>query len=80
MITAIVSAIGGPISSVVSEWFGESGVWWKWPRNLVPTPVGMLGSDVSLGATGHVKDGVFGRYSFFIDLEWFAEQGSGDKT
>ena len=40
----------------------------------------MPGNSVSLGVAGHAKDGVFGRYSFFIDLEWFAEQGSGDKT
>ena len=80
MIIVIVSTIEGPILSVVSGWLGGSGKLWKWPRNLVPTPVGMLGSGVSLGATGHAKDGVFGRYSFFIDLEWFAEQGSGDKT
>ena len=40
----------------------------------------MPGSSVSLGTAGHVKDGVFGRYSFFIVREWFAEQGSGDKT
>ena len=44
MITAIVSAIGGPISSVVSGWLGGSRMW---PWNLVPTQVGMLGSDVS---------------------------------
>ena len=31
MITAIVSAIEGPISSVVSGCLGESGVWQMWP-------------------------------------------------
>ena len=47
MITAIVSAIGGPISLVVSGWLGEGGIWRMWPWNLVPTQVAMLGSDVS---------------------------------
>ena len=47
---------------------------------MIPIPVGMLGSSVSLGAARHVKDGVFGHYSFFIVREWFAEQGPGDKT
>ena len=47
MITAIVSAIEGPISSFVSGCLGESGVWQMWPWNLVPTQVNMLGSDVS---------------------------------
>ena len=47
MITAIVSAIGDPISSVVSGWLGGSGMWQMWPWNLVPTQVGMLDSDVS---------------------------------
>ena len=40
----------------------------------------MPGSSVSLGAARHVKDGVFGHYSFFIVREWFAEQGPSDKT
>ena len=47
MITAIVSAIGGPISSVVSEWLGGGGMWQMRPWNLFPTQVGMLGSVVS---------------------------------
>ena len=47
---------------------------------MIPIPVGMPGSSVSLGAARHVKDGVFGHYSFFIVREWFAEQGLGDKT
>ena len=47
MITAIVSAIEGLISSVVSGCLGESGVWQMWPWNLVPTQVNMLGRDVS---------------------------------
>ena len=80
MITAIVSAIGGPISLVISGWLGGSGMWWKWPWNLVPTPVGMPGNGVSLGAAGHAMNGVFRHYSFFIVREWFAEQGPGDKT
>ena len=80
MITVIVSTIEGPISSVVSGWLGGSGMWWKWPRNLVLTPVGMLGSGVSLGAIGHANDGIFGHYPFFIVREWFAEQWLGDKT
>ena len=46
MITTIVSAIEGPISSVVSECLGESGMWRMWPWNLVPTQANMLGSDV----------------------------------
>ena len=47
MITAIVSAIGNPISSVVSGWFGGSGMWRLWRWNLVLTQVGMLDNDVS---------------------------------
>ena len=46
MITTINSAIRGPISSVVSGWLGGGGMWQMWPLNLVPTQVGMLGSDV----------------------------------
>ena len=46
MITTIVSAIEGPISTVVSGCLGESGMWRMWPWNLVPTQVNMLGSDV----------------------------------
>ena len=80
MITAIVSAIGGPISSVVSGWLGGSGMWWKWPQTLIPTPIGMPSSGVSLGTAGHAKYDVFGRYPFFIVQEWFAEQWPGDKT
>ena len=47
---------------------------------MVPTLAGMLGNGVSLGVAGHAMDGVFGRHSFFIVREWFAEQGPGDKT
>ena len=47
MITTIVSAIGGPISSVVSGWLGRGGMWRMWPWNLVPTQVIVLSSDVS---------------------------------
>ena len=47
MITAIVSAIGNPISSVVNGWFGGSGMWRLWRWNLVLTQVGMLDNDVS---------------------------------
>ena len=46
MITAIVSAIEGPILSVVSGCLGESGMQRLWFWNLVPTQVNMLGSDV----------------------------------
>ena len=46
MITAIISVIEGPISSVVSGYLGESGMWRMWPWNLVPTQANMLGSDV----------------------------------
>ena len=46
MITAIVSAIEGPILSVVSGCLGESGMQRLWLWNLVPTQVNMLGSDV----------------------------------
>ena len=73
MITTIVSAIGGPILSVVSGWLGGSGKLWKCPRNLVPTLAGMPGIAISLSAAGHAKDDVFGRYPFFIVQEWFAE-------
>ena len=74
MIIAIISAIGGPMSSVVSGWLGGSGMWLKWPWNLVPTPVGMLSNGISLGAAGHAKDGVSGHYPSFIVREWFVEQ------
>ena len=80
MITSLVNAIGDPKSSMVSEWLGGSGVWWKWPRNLVPTPVGTLGSSVSLGTARHARDSASGRYPSFIVREWFAEQLPGDKT
>ena len=80
MITTIVSAIEGLISSVVSGWLGGSGKLWKWPRNLVPTLAGMPGIAISPSAAGHAKDGVFGRYPSFIVREWFAEQWSDDKT
>ena len=40
----------------------------------------MPDNSVSLGIVGHAKDGVFGRYPFFIVREWFAEQWLGDKT
>ena len=52
MITAIVSAIGGLISSVVSGWLGGSGMWRMWPWNLVPTQVEMLGSDIPWALPG----------------------------
>ena len=47
MITAIVSAIKGPILSVVSVCLDESGMLRLWFWNLVPTQVNILGSDVS---------------------------------
>ena len=46
MITAIVSAIEGPILSVVSGCLGESGMQRLWLWNLVSTQVNMLGSDI----------------------------------
>ena len=46
MITTIVSAIESSISSVVSGWLGGGGRWQMWSWKLVPTQVGMLGSDV----------------------------------
>ena len=57
MITTIVSAIEGPISSVVSGWLGESGKWWKWLWNSVPTSVDMPGGDTPSGAAKHTGDG-----------------------
>ena len=47
MITVIVSAIEGPILSVVSGCLGESGMQRMWPWNLVPTQANMPGSDAS---------------------------------
>ena len=47
MITAIVSAIEGPILSVVSGCLDESGMQQLWLWNLIPTQVNMLNSDVS---------------------------------
>ena len=47
MITVIVSAIEGPILSIVSGCLGESGMQRLWLWNLVPTQVNILGSDVS---------------------------------
>ena len=47
MITVIVSAIKGPILSIVSGCLGESGILRLWLWNLVPTQVNMLGSDVA---------------------------------
>ena len=52
MIIAIVSAIGGSISLVVSGWLGGSGMWQMWHWNLVPTQVGTLGSDVPWALPG----------------------------
>ena len=69
MITAIVSAIGGPISSVVSGWLGGSGMWRMWPWNLVPTQVEMLGSDVPWALPGmqwYVRTSVFLYYSGMV--------------
>ena len=47
MITAIVSAIKGPILSIVSGCLGESGMLRLWLWNLVPTQANMPNSDVS---------------------------------
>ena len=66
MITAIVSAIEGPISSVINGYLGESEVWQMWPWNLVPPQVNMLGSDVSWKLSGMlwgVRISVFLYYS-----------------
>ena len=46
MITTIISAIEGPILSIVSGYLGESGMQRLWLWNLVPTQVSILGSDV----------------------------------
>ena len=43
MITAIVSAIKGPILSVLSGCLGESGMLRLWLWNLVPTQANMPG-------------------------------------
>ena len=47
MITAVVSAIKGPILSVLSGCLGESGMLRLWLWNLVPTQANMSGSVVS---------------------------------
>ena len=52
MITAIVSAIEGPILSVISGCLGESGMQRLWPWNLIPTQVNMLGNDVPRASYG----------------------------
>ena len=36
MITSMVSAMGGPISLIVSGWLGGSGMWLEWPWNWFP--------------------------------------------
>ena len=36
MITSMVSAMGGPISLIVSGWLGGSGTWLEWPWNWFP--------------------------------------------
>ena len=43
MITAIVSAIKGPILSILSGCLGESGMLRLWLWNLVPTQANMPG-------------------------------------
>ena len=47
MITVIVSAIEGPILSVVSGYLGVSGMHRLWLWNLVPTQANMPSTDVS---------------------------------
>ena len=47
MITVVVSAIKGPILSVLSGCLGESGMLRLWLWNLVPTQANMPSSDVS---------------------------------
>ena len=53
MITAIVSAIKGPMLSVLSGCLGESRKlrWWLW--NLAPTQAHMPGYDVPKETTEH---------------------------
>ena len=58
---------------------------WEWNVVKVASELGSHSSRHAwqrcfLGVVGHAKDGVFGRYSYFIVREWFAEQGPGDKT
>ena len=56
---------------------------WEWAEvgvalELVPTPIGMLGSDVPRSTAGHIRDGVSEHLSSCSG--GFAEQGPGGKT
>ena len=76
MITAIVSAIEGPILFVVSGCLGESRMQRLWLWNLVPTQANMPSSDVSW----KLPSIMFGFQSFFIIRAFYAEQWLGDET
>ena len=45
MITSMVSAMGGPISLIVSGCLGGSRVWREWLWKWFPLSVDMLGKD-----------------------------------
>ena len=77
MITAIVSAIKGPILSIVSGCLGESGMLRLWLWNLVPTQVNMLGSDVSWNC--RAPYGTSGQKTFLFVWEIYAEHQLGDE-
>ena len=77
MITAIVSAIKGPILSIVSGCLGESGMLRLWLWNLVPTQVNMLGSDVSWNC--RAPYGTSGQKTFLVVREIYAKHGLGDE-
>ena len=77
MITAIVSAIEGPILSIISGCLGESGMQRLWLWNLVPTQVNMLGSDVSRTAE-HLMVRL-NKVSLIVQ-EIYAEHSSGAKA
>ena len=77
MITAIVSAIKGPILSVLSGCLGESGMLRLWLWNLVPTQANMPGIVTFPGnywATYGMLD-----LSFFVVWENPAEHWLGDE-
>ena len=77
MITAIVSAIEGPILSVLSGCLGESEMLRLWLWNLVPTQANMLGIVTFPGncrATYGMLD-----LSFFVVRENPTEHWLGDE-
>ena len=57
MITAIVSAIEGPILSGISGCLGESGMQRLWPWNLIPTQVNLPDRDVPQASYGTLGQG-----------------------